>query len=263
MKLEDLDFESLLDKVEKIAVGAGQVILDHYSQKKIKITIKSDSSPVTDADLRAHSYIVEQLNSIKPKFTVISEEGFDLANIKKDAPYWLVDPLDGTKEFIEKTDEFTVNIALIKNFKPILGVIYVPVKRLLYGASPKKRAYKINEMGHEKAIKARVHDPNKMVLLRSRRHSKQSSDSMVKNWPNAHVTIAGSSYKFCLLAEGVADLYIRRGPTSIWDTGAGQCILESAGGKVQDEQGHDLVYDYRSLRNPNFWACGDPLLNVE
>jgi len=255
----EISLTSYLQPVISCAQEAGEIILAHYKDDNLKVKLKTDNSPVTTADEAAHQHIYKFLSKLD-RFQIISEEG-DLSGKFKDTsePYWLVDPLDGTKEFIAKTDEFTVNIALIQNQIPLLGVIYLPVFKKSYYAIRGQGAFKICEKGKISKLSCKPFDPNAFTLLISRRHHAEDLERFKEQWPGVNVRRIGSSYKFCQIAEGNADLYVRKGPTHIWDTGAGHCIVNEAGGKVVIEGDMDLTYSLLKMINPSFWAIGDKL----
>ena len=228
----------LLLKVCNIAIKAGEEILKYYNED-IHVTHKDDSSPLTKADLASNKIIINALKQLDRTIPILSEESLVEWNERKNwTKYWLVDPLDGTKEFIKKNGEFTVNIALIENNTPILGVIYTPVKFDLYFAQKNYGSYKINSssklLNLQEAIKIFVANQSSVKrIIGSRSHSNQSFDSWVnQNFPNSEIVQAGSSLKFCLIAEGAADIYPRFGPTSEWDIAAGHIIVNEAGGRV-------------------------------
>ncbi len=190
---------------------------------------------------------------------IISEESIELpfTERKKWHQYWLIDPLDGTKEFIERTDEFTVNIALIENEKPILGIVYAPALGIGYQACRGCGAFKYSDGGAYEFIQTRPYSSTETVIAISRRHGKRAQDYFARL---AHYKLyyCGSALKICRVAEGIADIYPRLGKTSEWDTAAGQCVLEEAGGKIIDLQGRELRYNTKpSLLNPEFMAIGD------
>ncbi|MFK7827288.1 MAG: 3'(2'),5'-bisphosphate nucleotidase CysQ [Oligoflexales bacterium] len=255
----EIPLTSYLKPVLSCAQEAGEIILAHYKDDNLKVKLKTDNSPVTVADEAAHQHIYQYLSKLD-SFQVISEEG-DLSGKFKDTtdPYWLVDPLDGTKEFIAKTDEFTVNIALIKNKIPLLGVIYLPVFKKSYYAIKGQGAFKISENGQISRLSCKPFDTSDFTLLISRRHQAEDLEHFKAEWPGVSIRPIGSSYKFCQIAEGIADLYVRKGPTHIWDTGAGHCIVSEAGGKVVTEAHTDLTYSLLKMINPSFWVIGDKL----
>ncbi|MDC0057671.1 3'(2'),5'-bisphosphate nucleotidase CysQ [Pelagibacteraceae bacterium] len=259
-----IEKNDLLLQVCNIALKAGEEILKYYIEE-IEVTHKNDSSPLTKADLASNKIIMNALQQLDRNIPILSEESLVEWNKRKNwTKYWLVDPLDGTKEFIKKNGEFTVNIALIENHKPILGVIYTPVKSDLYFAQKNYGSYKINSSSKltnlQEAVKIFV--ANQSIIKRvigSRSHSNQSFDSWVnQNFPNTEIVQAGSSLKFCLIAEGAADIYPRFGPTSEWDIAAGHIIVNEAGGRVNTFENIEIKYNKKEdLRNPQFYAIGN------
>ena len=249
----------LLNKIENTAVKAGKAILEIYNSADFGVEMKSDDSPLTKADLAAHNVIVKDLQSITPDVPILSEESTDIPFSERSQwnKYWLVDPLDGTKEFIKKNGEFTVNIALIENGQPILSVVYVPVKEIAYTAAKGYGAFK---MVNGKRQKINSHKParNIPVVVGSRSHISKDVKTYLEKLGDHEMTAMGSSLKFCLVAEGVADLYPRLGLTSEWDTAAAQCIVEQAGGRVVTLDNEALMYNTKdSLLNPFFMVYGD------
>lgn len=256
---------TLLEQVLTIAETAGTAILKIYdSPDRVEVITKSDDTPVTAADHAAHKIIVASLQKLTPDIPVLSEESEQLAfSVRSQWPtYWLVDPLDGTKEFINRTGEFTVNIALIDQHQPVLGVVTVPVKNMAYVGAQKCGAFKI-ENGNWKSIGIRKAPTNALSIAGSRRHGAEKLEPILKRIEAAGIkvdmTSMGSSLKFCLIAEGAADCYPRMGPTSEWDTGAAQAVLQEAGGRVVDTAFNPLTYNCKeSILNPEFFALGDP-----
>lgn len=254
------DYQAWLPEVCNAAHQAGKLILEIYRCPECEIEKKADGSPVTLADKLADESIRLALANLTPHIPVVSEENVDSTPFSERqnwSVYWLVDPLDGTKEFIERTDEFCVNIALIVNQQPVLGVVYGPVLDVTYCAIKGQAATKVYQ-NQTQAIQVRlpVREPIKVAV--SRRHG-----SKVKAFqaalPTSETVHMGSALKSCLVAEGVADVYPRFGPTSHWDTAASQVIVESAGGRIVDAQGRDLRYQpSASLLNPYFMVIGDP-----
>ena len=262
-----------LENCFDILKKTSKVILDYYYLDKFQITTKDDSSPLTSADLASHKIITQELKKLYPNIPIISEE-------QKNMPYserknwdtlWLIDPIDGTKEFIAKNDEFTVNIALVHNNKPIFGIIFAPALDTVYYGFNNK-AYKILEFSklnnndvkkNQKIINSRKLDLNNITLAISRRHSKEKLHDLINLvFPKAKTIPKGSSLKMCLIAEGVADIYLRLGPTSEWDIAAGQAILNSAGGEIYDINSNILKYNTKdSLLNPELYAIGDKDIN--
>jgi 3'(2'), 5'-bisphosphate nucleotidase len=250
---------TLLDDVKRIAIEAGERILDVY-ESDFAIEHKDDKSPLTAADLAAHKAIVAGLGALTPEIPVLSEESASIpfAERSRWTRYWLVDPLDGTKEFIKRNGEFTVNIALIDNGRVTLGVVYVPVTRLSYFACAGGGAFKQEGGQAAMPIRVTVSAAAPVRVVGSRSHS---GDSLLRYLDNlgAHEMVSmGSSLKFCLVAEGKADIYPRLGLTSEWDTAAAQCVVEEAGGRVTGLDMQPLRYNTKdSLLNPHFLVIGD------
>jgi len=243
----------MLDKIIQLAREAGDAIMHVYAgSQPMDVTRKSDDSPVTAADLAAHKVIVEGLAALSPEVPVLSEEDPPSWAVRQNwKKYWLVDPLDGTKEFIKRNGEFTVNIALIENGKPVLGVVYAPALGVMYSASEGK-AWK-EEGGHKTQIQVREARPLLVVVSRSHADKDEELKEYLAQLGEHQTTAIGSSLKFCLVAEGKAQLYPRFGPTNIWDTGAGHAVAIAAGAHVHDWQGKTLDYSPReSFLNPGF-----------
>jgi 3'(2'), 5'-bisphosphate nucleotidase len=248
--------QKLSNFVNQIAVDAGKEILKIYN-KPFTSKMKKDKSPVTKADLIANDLICKRLQSINPKIQIISEEGKKKFS-KKTNIFWLVDPLDGTKEFIKKNGEFTVNIALIKNCRPIYGVIYLPVKKEIYFTQNKSAYFSIidhkNSYKSKKKIKVKKRTGiNNRVLLLSRSYSRNIELSK-KHFKTDKVIFSGSSIKFCLIASGKGNIYPRLGTTMEWDTAAGHAILNAAGGSVTTLDRKVLKYGKKGFKNPSFIA---------
>ena len=258
----------LLLDVCNVSIEAGKEILNFYNND-IEVTHKEDLSPLTKADLASNKIILESLTKLKSNIPILSEESLVDWSIRKNwKKYWLVDPLDGTKEFIKKNGEFTVNIALIEDNNPILGVIYVPAKSLLYFAEKNKGSFKTNtkdKLENLKGIQKILvsSQTNRARVIGSRSHSNATFDNWVKQkFPNADIVQAGSSLKFCLIAEGEADIYPRFGPTSEWDIAAGHIIVDEAGGKIRTFQNNSIKYNTKeNIINPEFYAIGNINLN--
>ncbi len=243
-----------LSYIIRIAKKAGEAIMEYYETDPA-VEYKEDNSPLTAADTAAHNIIIQGLQAKYGDIPCISEEGnIPLHNERKDWNYfWLVDPLDGTKEFIGRRGDFTVNIALIKGDGPVLGVIYVPAKGLLYYASTDKGAWKASGNDEASRIYVRKAAPEDgLVVVGSRLHSSKEEEQFVSTLRVKEKKSFGSSLKFCAVAEGAADIYPRFNPTMEWDTAAGQCIVEVAGGIVTDKSGARLTYNKPSLKNENF-----------
>ena len=260
-----LTIEKYLLEVSNLAITAGQKIINHYHNDS-EIIIKKDKSPLTNADLDSNNIICEGLEKIDSTIPIISEESFINWNTRRKwNKYWLIDPLDGTKEFINKNGEFTVNIALIENNKPVLGVIFVPVLSILYFASQNYGAYKLqcssNLNSLSESIKIQINKKKKsdhLLVIGSRSHSNEDFNKWVKeNIENYKLVKKGSSLKFCNIADGTVDLYPRFGPTSEWDIAAGHIILNEAGGRIYTIDNEEIVYNKKeNILNPYFIASG-------
>lgn len=243
-----------------LARRAGSAILEIYAGS-FAVEHKADNSPLTAADMAAHHVIVEGLRGLTPDIPVLSEEsaGIPWATRAAWTRYWLVDPLDGTREFVKRNGEFTVNIALIEDHVPVFGVVLAPVSSELYFALSGDGAFLQRSPGampQPVATRAAARPP---VVAGSRSHAQERTGAMLARLGEHRLISMGSSLKFCLIATGSADLYLRLGPTSEWDTAAAQCVLEQAGGAVLDLSGNPLRYNTRdSLLNPEFIAVGDP-----
>jgi len=253
----------LIEQLIKISKEAGKAILEVYNSD-FDYELKEDLSPLTKADTASHNIICERLEALTPDIPILSEENCDIPfNIRSLwKQYWLVDPLDGTKEFLKRNGEFTVNIALIKNGRPILGVIYVPVNNeIFYGYKDGGSFY---EKGKNSAKKIEVANDYQgpIRIVSSRSHTNKQLISFIKNIKNKKVLSIGSSLKFCLIASGKADIYPRFGPTSEWDTAAGDAIVKFAGGSIMTEKKEELIYNQKeSLLNPNFIAYSNNKYN--
>ncbi|GGH48561.1 3'(2'),5'-bisphosphate nucleotidase CysQ [Dyadobacter endophyticus] len=247
----DIDINELLT----IAREAGEAILRIYNDpaKSDAVTYKSDQSPLTLADEASNEVITKRLKDFTPDIPVLSEEGRNIPfEERKHWDYfWCVDPLDGTKEFVKRNGEFTVNIALIHKNRPILGVIFVPVTDLMYYASEADGAWKIDANGVKTALEVdrRV---SGWTAVGSRTHSAPEEAEMLARYPVVKSVSVGSSLKFCLVAEGIAQIYYRLGPTMEWDTAAGQAILTYSGGSVTTPTGEPFLYNKESLLNGSF-----------
>ncbi|MBT8136061.1 MAG: 3'(2'),5'-bisphosphate nucleotidase CysQ [Gammaproteobacteria bacterium] len=250
--------ETLLPEVRRIARAAGAAIMEVYA-RDFDVEVKDDKSPLTEADLAAHRVIAAGLTALEPALPVLSEESGvpDYAERTQWQSYWLVDPLDGTKEFIKRNGEFTVNIALISDHEPILGVVYAPARELEYYGTSNDGAWKIAADGKPGRISVGAGDgPARIVGSRS--HRGASLDAFLENVGDYEMVPMGSSLKFCVVAEGGADIYPRLGPTNEWDTAAAHAVLTAAGGDVVQLDGQSLRYNAKEpLLNPYFLAIGD------
>lgn len=245
--------EKIADICSDIAKEAGNKILDFFTSRKINISTKSDRSPFSEADLISHSYITECLQKTFPKTPIVSEENKNFFVQPTDV-FWLVDPLDGTRDFIEGRETFTVNIALIQNNAPVIGVICAPALGACYKAVRSEKAYKKTDGAWQEIHTKEPLD--EAVIVCSRDHGyKLSEDWARKNLPAYKIHKLGSSLKFCLIAEGKAHFYPRFQPTRQWDTAAGEVIVKAAGGNVATFDGKSIFYNGLSLANPDFLAC--------
>ena len=261
-QLTPRELDDLLPPVIELAETAGERILAIY-ETEFDVTHKGDASPLTAADLAAHEAIVEGLSRLTPHWPVLSEESAHIPFTERRTwyRYWLVDPLDGTREFVKRNGEFTVNIALIEDHRSVLGVIQVPVSGLVYHAARGLGAFKREPGQKSAAIHSRpLPEEGPIVVAGSRSHGNPKLERFLAALGReTEVFPMGSSLKSCLVAEGKADLYARLGPTSEWDTAAAQAIVEEAGGVVVDLGGEPLAYNTKdSLLNPSFLVAGDP-----
>lgn len=248
----------MLNQIIDIAINAGNAILEIY-QQDIAVEIKSDNSPLTLADKKSNEIIVNGLKNLTPEIPIISEENklIDYAERKNWKQYWLVDPLDGTKEFIKKNGEFTVNIALVENGTPIAGVVHVPAKNCTYYAQKNQGSFKI-ENGNTTPIHLRkLAEDGILKIVGSRSHQTpellEYVEQQKSKFKEVDFVAAGSSLKFCLIAEGIADVYPRLGPTMEWDTCAGHIVATEAGAEVlRADTLQPLTYNKENLLNPYF-----------
>lgn len=259
LHIPSMDLSKLIEPTCKLARDAGREILNIYAEP-VEFETKDDDSPLTRADMASHHWIVDALTSQFSDIPVLSEESAEIPfdQRKEWTRFWLVDPLDGTKEFIKKTGEFTVNIALIDQGEPVLGVVYAPAIDLLYSAAKGLEAIKQPHSGERIRMSVRTPDPACLSIVASRDHAGPMVKALLERFPDASTRSMGSSLKFCLVAEGEADVYLRDVPTMEWDTAAAQCILECAGGSLTDLEGNRLCYNKESVKNPAIISLGDP-----
>ena len=242
--------------------AAGEILAVYDSE--FAVQHKDDRSPLTAADLASHRCIVDGLQALTPEIPVLSEESkdLDIAARRQWTRFWLVDPLDGTREFIKRNGEFTVNIALVEDGVARFGVIQQPVTGGLWHGAPGEGAFRRNG-DTDIGIRARVPAAQPLRIAASRSHRDGRTQAVLDALPGSEVVGCGSSLKFCRIAEGVIDLYPRFGPTSEWDTAAGQAIVEAAGGALFDPRGRPFRYNQRdTLLNGDFVAMGDPALRA-
>jgi len=251
---------SLLSKIKEIITEAGKATLEIYTSSDIGLELKSDESPLTKADQSSHNIIMEGLSGLNVQIPVISEEHKNQAFAeRRDASYqWIVDPLDGTKEFVKRNGEFTINIGLLEGSEVVLGCVYIPVQDALYWAVQGEGAYRLKD-GQEVQLNApdfSIEDTGLAVVC-SRSHLNEETTAFLNRLHEAKTISFGSSLKFLKIAEGDAELYPRIAPTMEWDTAAAQIILEEAGGRVvQWQSTNKVIYNKENLLNPYFVAMG-------
>jgi len=243
----------MLQELQQIARDAGVAIMEIYNSDEFDVQLKGDDSPLTKADLAAHRVIVDGLQKLSVQYPIISEESADIDwELRRHwNRYWLVDPLDGTKEFIKRNGEFTVNIALIEKGEPICGVVYAPVLDATYVGERDKGAFLNGEQ-----IQVEQNAPETLRIVGSRSHASQETTDWLEALGKPYQMVPmGSSLKICLVAEGKADIYPRLGPTSEWDTAAAHAVLNAAGGSITTLDGEPLRYNQKeSFLNPYFIA---------
>lgn len=253
-----MSYTNYASEVLYIAKKAAQLIMGYYSNT-ITVSHKEDKSPVTEADFAANEFIKKQLLEITPGIPVVSEENSEAENRQaaSGSVFWMVDPLDGTKSYIKQTGEFTVNIALIQNGRPQGGVVYIPVQEIGYFTAEDGKAYK--QIGHNlpEEIQVRAKPKDKIVVVASKSHMNESTTQYINSLgKNITLISAASSLKFCMIAEGKADIYPRFGNTMEWDTAAGHAVMIAAGGVVECADGSTLLYRKEGFLNPFFIARG-------
>lgn len=250
---------NLLEPLCDLARRAGIAILEVYGREDFQVQHKADDSPLTLADQAAHRILAAGLAELTPDIPLLSEEGRAVPyEERRHWPrYWLIDPLDGTKEFIKRNGEFTVNIALVEQGRPVLGVVHAPVLDRCYFGALTAGAWLRTVDGTQPLNTRKAGMP--LTLVVSRSHRSGATETLLERLPEHETTSMGSSLKFCLVAEGAADLYPRFGPTSEWDTAAAQAVVEAAGGRVTDLALRPLPYNSKeSLLNADFLVVGDP-----
>ncbi len=249
------DFAPLLKEVVELAREAGAAIMEIYHSADFGETSKADNSPLTLADLASHNVIVDGLGKLEPRYPILSEEASSIPHAERSqwGRFWLVDPLDGTKEFLKRNGEFTVNIALVEDGVPVLGVVYAPVLDTCYYAARGKGAFVQRGSGAAQAIQAEAHPADSAIkVVASRSHSDARTDALLKKLGNHECISMGSSLKLCLVAEAAAHFYPRLGPTMEWDTAAAHAVVIEAGGVVCDVTEQALRYNKEDMHNPEF-----------
>jgi 3'(2'), 5'-bisphosphate nucleotidase len=251
----NIDLEHLVG----IAEAAGKAIMEIYA-RDFEVTEKDDKSPLTEADLASHRLIVEALSELQPQLPILSEESADIPYSERSRwlRYWLVDPLDGTREFVKRNGEFTVNIALVESGRATCGVVHVPVSGASYYGCVGQGAWKKEPGRPTRGIRVARQRRHPLRIAGSRSHAGDSLKRFLDRVGPHEIMSMGSSLKLCLVAEGEADIYPRLGPTSEWDTAAAQAVVEAAGGFVTDLDMQALRYNRKdSLLNPHFLVFGD------
>ena len=253
-----MDLKSLVEPIVALARDAGSAILEVYSTD-FDVQEKDDDSPLTQADLASHRWIDAGLRSLTPDIPIISEESGlpDYDERRTWKRYWIVDPLDGTKEFVNRNGEFTVNIALIEDGCPVLGVVHVPVQAKTYVGCEGLGAQRRDGDNDPVSIRVSASSESPLRVVGSRSHRGASLDAFLARVGEHEMIPMGSSLKFCVVAEGGADLYPRLGPTSEWDTAAAQAVVEQAGGRVVTLDGKSMKYNAKAdILNPHFMVIG-------
>ena len=254
----EISLPDIVSDIVSLAKQAGEAIMSVYRSGDAGATSKADESPMTLADLASHRTIVEGLAKFTPDIPVLSEEAAEIPYAKRSGwtLFWLVDPLDGTKEFIKRNGEFTVNIALIENGAPVLGVVYAPVLDVCYYAARGDGAYMQHGGAAAQAISVkRIADGEPVKVVASRSHSDARTAALLERLGEHDCVSMGSSLKLCLVAAGEAHFYPRLGPTMEWDTAAAHAVVIAAGGTVCDSAGAELRYNKPDLHNPEFFVC--------
>ena len=253
----EIKYNHLIESLISISKQAGEAILKIYDLDDLGISHKEDNSPLTLADKASNEVICSQLKELTPDIPILSEEGRDISFDKRKNwdTFWLIDPLDGTKEFIKKNGEFSVNIALINHFKPILGIVYAPVLDTTWYGSASEGSFKIMENGKPEKINVlKCHGDETVKVVSSRSHSNNTKlDEFLTDYPKHELVFMGSSIKICLVADGSAHIYPRLGPTMEWDTAAAHAVVKFAGGNILDmTDRNELAYNKENLLNPAF-----------
>ena len=255
-----LPIQTLVPQLVTLAHHAGEAVMKFYSQEELGTTYKEFDSPLTCADIASHDLIVEQLQALTPSVPVLSEESKAVPYDVRQAwrTFWLVDPLDGTKEFIKRNGEFTVNIALIEDGRPVFGIVHAPVLKATYFGARGLGAFKQTAHHQMRQIEVAKCEPARLKVVVSRSHASDEVKRFLDKIDPLECLSIGSSLKICLVAEGEAHLYPRLGPTMEWDTAAAQCVVEMAGGSITDLAGQTLRYNKPDLHNPDFIVSGTP-----
>lgn len=251
-----MHYSSILPDVIKVADAASEKVL-HIYESNFKVEYKEDQSPITAADVASHEVIIHGLRNISRDIPILSEEGKSIPWEERRHwhRFWLIDPIDGTKDFTQRTGEFTVNIALIEKGEPVMGVVTAPALKEVYWGVVGEGAYKRDRMG--KVHRIRVAEPKEAKrVVASKNHLNEETRQFIDTLGEHELVQAGSSLKFCRIAEGHADIYPRLGPTCEWDTAAAHAVLLAAGGRIETLEGETLRYGKENVLNPFFVAAG-------
>ena len=253
----NIEHNDLIDALIDLVKESGKSILEIYNSNDMGISYKDDKSPLTLADKASNKIICSKLKELTPDIPILSEEGKNIPyeERKKWTTFWLIDPIDGTKEFINKNGEFSVNIALINHYQPILGIVYAPVLNTIWYGSASHGSFKIENDAKPKKINVSKYNDNEIIkVVSSRSHSNNSKlEKFLIDYPKHELVFMGSSIKICLVADGTAHMYPRLGPTMEWDTGAAHAVVKFSGGKITDfEDDNELSYNKENLLNPSF-----------
>jgi 3'(2'), 5'-bisphosphate nucleotidase len=250
--------DALVREVLSIARDAGNAIMAFHHPGDGAV-LKDDRSPLTLADRASHDLIVARLAHLTPEVPIVSEESVAAPFEERRGwqRFWMVDPLDGTKEFLRRNGDFTVNIALIENGAPVLGVVYAPALATAYHALANAKAWRVDLRGSNE-VRASDYRIGGLSVVASRDHAGAAMPLLLERLGNPPCVNKGSSLKFCLVAEGIANFYPRLGPTMEWDVAAAHCIVSAAGGSITDTTGRTLTYNKADLRNPHLVTCGSP-----
>lgn len=258
--MSEIDRKALLSAMRRLSIEAGKAIMQVYRRDEIDVRSKSDTSPVTEADEAADRLIFDGLRREFADIPLVTEEQSDTHDLDV-STFLIVDPLDGTKEFVQRRGDFTVNIALVEKGVPVLGVVFAPAKERLFMTAAEGRAveevgeFDPDTVGRVRRIAVSQPDNDALRVVASKSHRDQATDDYIGRYNVADAVSAGSSLKFCLVAAGEADFYPRLGPTMEWDTAAGHAVLRAAGGEVVDRETHrPLRYGKADFRNPHFLA---------
>ncbi|MEO9823663.1 MAG: 3'(2'),5'-bisphosphate nucleotidase CysQ [Paracoccaceae bacterium] len=256
----EIDRLALVSAMRRLSIEAGRAIMDVYARDDLGVRAKADASPVTEADEAADAIISAGLRAEFPNVALVTEEQSKTHSLSADT-FLIVDPLDGTKEFVKRRGDFTVNIALVEKGIPTLGVVYAPAKGRMFltavdgYVSEETGNFGLDQQGETRRVGVADPDATALRVVASKSHRDQSTDDYIAKYPVASTVSAGSSLKFCLVAVGEADFYPRLGPTMEWDTAAGHAVLSAAGGHVVDRETHKaLEYGKPGFRNSHFLA---------